>query len=490
MINLIRSTILSSRLFKSSFWGIAANAVQSILLSLFFIIMARQYDNDQFALYLIANTIYLFLAAFSTLGLGQWFTREIVHTLDKLSLVTKFMKMQIFSGLFFYGVNVFIAYTLYSDDIIQKLSLIMGINIVFDNVIYAIRALNVAEFKQQKSFVIMMIDSMLKFLAGCALFIFPISIFYLTVILIIVRFITLNLFLNVGSSNSLNFKQLITYKLSFTEVKKIVAPNWAFIIIGSVSMIYWRIGNIIISKMLTLKDVANYEVSYRVFSLALILPMIISTTVFPSLVEMHKNGSKKEFARYFHKIFLIYLLYSVLVYTFFYSFSDFIIPFVFGEKYLDNPPYTKEMFLAVLVFPTALLQANVLVALHKEKSDMWLNIVSLVINVAFCFAGLYYYKSLSVINYAIFVSFFVFHICQDVLLIKYEVSNLKNVLGFYLIVGATVAFYILVSPYFNAILFYILFWLSIGGVFLFLVMRTGQIKRISDQTKLKLEKGV
>ena len=467
-----------SRLFKSSFWGIAANGLQSVLLSLFFVIMARKYSESQFATFLIATTVYQFLAAFSTLGLGQWFTREVVKASDKTQLVNKFLKMQIFSGLFFYGVNIIIAYALYSDAVIQNLAIILGINIIFDNIIYAIRSLNVAEFKQQKTFIIFMADSVLKFLAACILLVYPLPVITLSIILIIIRFVTLNVFLSYGSSNSINIKQLLAYKISFDEVKKIVAPNWAFIIIGSVSMVYWRIGNLIISKMLTLNDVANYEVSYRIFSLALILPMIVSTTVFPSLVELHKSSSRQKFNEYFHMIFLLYLLYSLLTYTFFYSFSDYIIPFAFGEKYLENVLYTKQMFLTILVFPTALLQANVLVALHKEKSDMWLNIISLVANVIFCFIGLYFYKSLTVINLSIFASFFIFHICQDIVLLKYKIVTLSNVIKFYIISGICAGGYALLSIYMNPVILFILFWGIVIIWILLYIIKRGGIKSI------------
>jgi O-antigen/teichoic acid export membrane protein len=479
------SFLTRSRLFKSSFWGIAANGFQSILLSLFFVIMARKYTEAQFATFLIANTIYQFLAAFSTLGLGQWFTREVVKAEDKSELVNKFLKMQIYSGVFFYAVNIIIAFALYKDPTIQYLAVILGINIIFDNIIYAIRSLNVAEYKQQKTFVILLIDSLFKFLAACILLIYPMPVLTLSLILIIIRFVTLNVFLIFGSSNTLNLKQLLLYKISFAEVKKIVAPNWAFIIIGSVSIVYWRIGNLIISKMLSLTDVANYEVSYRVFSLALILPLIISTTVFPSLVELNKAGNKEKFNAYFHKVFLLYLLYSLLTYTFFYSFSDFIIPFAFGEKYIGNIMYTKQMFLTVLVFPTALLQANVLVAMHKEKSDMWLNIISLAVNVAFCFTGLYFYKSLTVINLSIFASFLVFHICQDVLLLKYGIVQMKNIIGFYLAVGLSMGAYVLLSPYTHPVLLFICFWIFAALVIVYSITRAGGSKKIIDLVKLK-----
>lgn len=450
--------LFASKLLKNSFWGVAANGIQTILLSLFFIITARKYSTSEFAVFLIATSLYQFLAAFSTLGLGQWFTREMVHSENKQTIIVRFLKIQFFSGLFFYAVNILLAFIIYSDSTIQQLALILGINIIFDNSIYAIRSLNVAEFQQKKSFIILSIDSFLKFSASCLLFIYPVSIVTLSVILIVIRFITLNFFLNFGSSDAINIKQLWKSKISLTEVKHIVFKNWPFIIIGSVSIIFWRVGNLIISKKLGLADVANYEVSYRVFSIALILPLIFSTSIFPSLVEIYNSGNRQKLTSHFHKLFALSFLYSILTYTFFYSFSDLLIPFAFGEKYLNNAIYTKQMFLTILVFPTALLQANVLVAIRLEKADMWLNVISLVVSVLFCFIGLSYFKSLTVVNLAVFTSFFIFHLCQDILLIKHKVTTLGHVLKFYLLTGAALLIYILLSDIISPLWLYPFFW--------------------------------
>ena len=463
--------LIKSRLVKNSFWGIAASGGQTLLLSLFFVILARKYDPSLFAIFLIATTIYQFLSAFSTLGLNQWFTRSIVNAENKTAIIHKFLKIQLVSGIAFYLINIAAAYLLYDHTLLHHLAVILGINILFDNIIYGIRALNVAEFQQKKTFLILLADSVLKFLASCVLLFYPLSIITLSIILIGIRLVTVNIFLGFGSANLISFKKLILYKIGWNEIKNIIGRNWAFVIIGSVSMIYWRIGNLIISKTLPLKDVANYEISYKVFSLALVLPIIVSTTVFPSLVEMYKLGDMRKLKSYFHKVFFIYLAYSLLVYTFFFSFSDFLIPFAFGEKFADNAVYTKEMFLAVLVFPTALLQANMLVALHKEKTDMWLNIVSLTINVAFCITGLYFYKSLTVVNLAIFSSFLIFHICQDIYLIKNKITTLADVMTTYLIIGLTISAYIVLSNYLNPIILFITFWLVITIVVLSLILK-------------------
>lgn len=457
-------SLKKSRVVKNSFWGIAASGGQTLLLSLFFVILARKYDPSVFALFLIATTIYQFLSAFSTLGLSQWFTRAIIKAEDKDLIIHKFLKIQLISGIIFYLCNIGIAYLMYDNTLLRHLAIILGTNILFDNIIYGIRALNVAEFQQQKTFIILLIDSVLKFLASCILFIYPIPVIVLAVILICIRLVTVNVFLSFGSARLVSFRKLFFYKVSWQEIRKIVGANWAFVIIGSVSMIYWRIGNLIVSKTLPLMDVANYEISYRVFALALVLPIIVSTTVFPSLVEMYKAGKMRQFKKYFHNVFFIYLAYSLLVYTFFYSFADFLIPWAFGEKFIGTAAFTKEMFLAILIFPTALLQANVLVALHKEKTDMWLNILSLMVNVAFCIIGLYLYKSLTVVNLAIFTSFVVFHVCQDIYLIRNKITTLANVIGIYLLIGVVVTSYIFLSDYLHPITLFIVFWLVMAAI--------------------------
>lgn len=478
--NLIQNTmsLFKSRLVRNSFWGIAANGLQSVLVSLFFVIVARKYTTGEFAFFLIANTIYQFLAAFSTLGLGQWFTREVVNIADQKELVNRFLKMQLYSGVLFYVFNIGIAVLLYQDELLRYLIILLGINIIFDNIIYAIKALNIAEFRQNKTFIILIIDSVLKFLIGCALFIYPFSIITLSMLLIVVRFITLNFFLGFGSSKAVNLRSLWNYPLSWPVVRAIVFGNWPFIIIGSVAIAYWRISNIIISKTLSLADVAHFEISYRVFSIAQILPLIISMSVFPALVKIYGSGNIHDFRNYYNKVFVYYLLFGVFTYTFMYSFADILIPWAFGHNYNDTGIYTRQMFLTILIFPTALLQANVLVAMNKEKSDMWFNVVSLVLNILFCFAGFMVAKTLTTVNLSIFFSFLVFHVCQDVLLLRNRIATPWHIARFYLGTGLLTGLYVLLSAQVSPVVLFTVFWLVLATGFIVSKIELGQKIRL------------
>lgn len=452
---------LNSKLFQNSAWGVIANILQNVLLSVFFIVIAREYSKSDFANYVIANTVYSFVVGFSALGLGHWFIRELINTENKKELVDKFFKIQLYAGVVFYVINIILSYSLYESDLVRSLSVIIGINIIFDNIIYVIKYINVAQLEQKKSFVILTIEALLKFLIACLLFFKQIDIVYLSFFLILLRLITLNLFIRFGSSNEISLKKILQVKVPFSEVKKIVGANWSFIIIGSISVIYWRIGNILVSKVLELSDVATYEISYKLLSIGYILPVIVSSTIYPMLLNAYKEGMDKM-QNLYKKAFIPFSLYGLLSYTFIYSFADLVIPLLFTDKYEGVSFYCKEMFLVMLTFPTVFLQANVLITLKLEKLDMICNAASLVLNVLLCAIGFYFYKSLSVVNYAIFFSFLAFHIIQDVVLIRKKVVHLSHVLGFYIISAVIVLLYLLLAEYIQKEYLFFIFWGGAG----------------------------
>lgn len=445
-------------ILSNSLWGIGSNVLQNVFLGLFFVIIARQYSTTDFAGYLVANTVYQFVAAFSTMGLGQWFTREVVNADDKTSLVSTFLKLQLVLGILFYLVNMGFVFAMYKDPLIRNISVFVGINILFDNFIYGLKCLNIAEHKQKKTFQILLIEASLKLVLGVILIFFPFSIIYLALFSIVFRFITLNLFIRIGSSDLLSLMGVVRQRIRWHDVKSIIFSNWAFIVIGSISVIYWRIGNLIISKTLTAMDIANYEIAFKLFSISQVIPVIISSTVFPILVNYYKKQDIDGFRKFYQGVFAIYLLFGFFTFTFIYSFADILMPFAFGAKYAGTTEPTKLMFLTILVFPTALLQANVLVAMKLEKLDMMLNVTSLVVNVTLALVGLSFVKSLAVINLSIFASFFVFHLLQDIILFKRNLTNFRHIGLFYIGSIVFVAAYAALQQVLHPIILFVLVW--------------------------------
>ncbi|EHQ28707.1 polysaccharide biosynthesis protein [Mucilaginibacter paludis DSM 18603] len=461
---------LQSSLIRNSAWGIIANVLQLAFVFVFFAIVARRYNTGDFARFLISNTVYQLVAAFSSMGLGQWFIRQYATEDDKLAFTGKFLKTQIGLGALFYLVNTVAAFLIYPDGQIRILCIVLGTNIVFDNLINAIKSLNIAENEQRKTASILVIDGFLKLLVGCLLFIYPFTVVVLAVLMIVVRLFTLSLFIKLGSSSRINLKLLWFAEISLGDIKLLIIKNWQFIVIGSISIIYWKIGNIIISKLLTLHHVADYEIAFRIFSVLQIMPVVASATIYPRFITYFNNNDKQGLIRLYKNVFLIYSIFAVLSYAFIYTFSGFIIPLAFGKGYPGAVLCLQQMFLTFLLLPTVLLQANLIVAIGLEKLDMWFNVASLIINVAGCLIGLYFIKELMVVNYAVFISFIVFHILQDIILIRKGFMTVKHCLLFYLALLITVCCCQYFTVHINPVAFFIAFFAVIalpGSLLLF-----------------------
>jgi O-antigen/teichoic acid export membrane protein len=228
-------------------------------------------------------------------------------------------------------------------------------------------------------------------------------------------------------------------------------------VIGSVSILYWRVGNIMISKMLALVNVAEYELAFRIFSIFQILPVVASATIYPQFIKYVNEKNEAGLKQLYTLLFIIYTSLAMLAYSFIFSFASLIIPLAFGNNYPEAADCLQQMFLSFLIMPTVLLQANLIVAFGLERIDMRFNLLSLIINVVLCFIGLHLYKSLAVVNYAILISLLAFHLLQDVVLVKKRIITLSHCLVFYLIISCTVISFHFLPGIIGLYHFYILF---------------------------------
>ncbi len=465
-----------SLFLKNTFWGLFSNILQNLFFTLFFIIIARHYDKNIFGSYVVANMFYSFILGVSSLGLGNWYVREYLTTNDTFTLTKKFFKIQILISFFFIIINVFFVFIFYDLFLIRVLSVILALNLFFDNIIYVIKYNCIAMDIQYKFYHISTLESFFKFCFGLLILITPFSLYYLLTILIFVRLFTIKSFLFYSTDGLIGFKNIFFTPINLKEIFNFLYQNSTFLIISIVSLANWRIGNFFISKFLTLQDVSYYEVSFKVLSISFLLPLVLCTSIYPILVKII-NYSVFNLKSFYNFFFNIFILYGLLVFLFINAFADKIIPLLFGQSFTIMAPYCIEIFYIILIFPTLLLQANLLIAIKLEKIDLYCNIVSILFNIILCIVGFHYFNTLSVVIISIFFSFFIFHLIQDFILFKKGIIDLNHILRFYFFLFSIITFF-----YFNKstlskiFLFFFVFIISIFFLFFY-------YKRIKVYTK-------
>jgi O-antigen/teichoic acid export membrane protein len=452
--------MLKKKLLENSLWSISSSLFQNAIFSIFFIIMARSYETGQFSEYIIANTLYGLILSFSSLGMSQWYIREYQEGEKGISVTTLFFKIQLLAGVTFYILNIFLSHLLYKESAIHTLSLFLGINIVFDNLIHVFKTVNIISFQQRQTFKILSIEAILKLTLGLFILYSTPNIMLVVAILLLLRLFTLSLFFRHQRVGLFSFKKFFRLHLDAAVILNTLYANRYFLVIGSISVLFWSVGNILVSKFLEIKRVADYEISFKLFTMAEIIPVMVSATVFPILVDKVKSNELTS-GNFIKTAFIGNLFYGLFAYTFVTSFSTELIPLLFGEKYSQTASFCNEMFLTILIFPAVLFQANLLVALKMEKIDMYLNLLSLIVNLTIAILGLYFTNSLSAVNYSIFISFLIFHLTQDYFLVKKGVTQIEQLISFYIVIGIVLFAYSLLKMVLPVLYLFPIFWTTI-----------------------------
>ncbi len=481
-INQIRRSIYSNKIFKNSLFGIFSNILQNIFFSVFFIIVARVYSSEDFGNYVICNTIYSFILGFSTLGLGNWFIRELKNYDKRELLVAKFLKIQFLLGCFFYIINIIISCSIYDSPFIRIMSLIFGLNIITDNLIYVVKSIGIADLRQEKTYIFSTLESLFKFLIACLIIFIPVSMKSLVFLLIVLRFSILYLFMNYGIETKISLKNILNSKSDIHELLRIIKSNWSFVVIATIAVVNWRIGNIFVSKYLTISDVGFYEVSFKLLSIAYIIPVVVSTSVYPFLVDIVKEN---KLMKYYPNLFRIFNFYGFFAFSIIYSFSDYLIPLLFGKQFSIVSIYCKQMFVVMLFFPSVLLQANLMIAVKKEKTDMYCNLFSLCLNILICAIALPLIKSVSVVIFAIVASFALFHVIQDVVLIRSNIISVFHVFSHYFITIICLVFYYFISKVLNGWATFSMFW-TLVLIISFLLIKSDRNKNLLRTNLFKI----
>lgn len=418
------------------------------------------------------------MLSFSAMGLGQWFIRTLMNNdqIENGTTIAKFFKMQLILGIIFYLVNVTLSAILYRNGTIIVLSSILGINIIFDNLIYVIKHINIKNFEQKKTFAINISDAILKFSLAILIIVIKIPLIAMALSIIFMRFISLNMFIKYGTSEQINIKQIINQNINYIEIKDLIIKNYSFVIIGSISVLFWSLGGIIVSIFYSFNDVSNYEIAFKLFSMAEIIPVIVSSSIFPMLIKLDKENYYKKILLY-KNAFIVYSIYGLLSYTFMLSYSKDIIPFAFGINFSESVKMSEDMFLTMVLFPSGLLQANMLISMNREKLDMKLNMISLIVNLILSMAGTILIGKIFVVNYSIFIAFLVFHILQNIYLVRSNVLSFYEMIKNYAVLISIVISFEYITNIIESKLLFFYYWIG-------MIIALGSIIKIKHKIKL------
>ena len=427
----IVNKLTGKSIISNTISGVAANVLQNIFLGVFFVLLTKSIGLNKFSEYVIGNSLYQIIAAFSTMGLANYFIREYVQIEERKDYTTlHFFATEFILSFIGYIIIILSTITLYNNELfIIQVSSILGINILFDNLIYSVKAIHIAEKTQIVFLKITLFESLVKLILASIYYYLPFDFILFILILVLARILTLKL-AHTSLPNDIKkeiarLSELKSNKkiLEFKKIKELIYKGRIFVIIGAVNIIFWRINSLLLSKLTTKTDVGLYEIALKFFSIAQIIPVILLGTIFPVMAKSYSDTT--TYLTISKNTYLQVFIFSVYTTLLAYYLCPYCIDFFFGIEFKGAIKITQHMFFALIPFSLSLVQAYMLLSSHNEKLDMWLNVINVIFNTILGYTLITIYGSMGSVT-SITISFVLFYFLQGIILRRKKMEFLTD----------------------------------------------------------------
>jgi O-antigen/teichoic acid export membrane protein len=170
------------------------------------------------------------------------------------------------------------------------------------------------------------------------------------------------------------------WQWDFSMAKKLLKSSWPLLLSGGASMIYMRVDQIMIKSMLGNTEVGYYAIAIRLVELWYFLPMIICSSLFPSIIRA-KEVSREHYQHRLQMLFT-FLIWSAILLSLVVSFcSQFVIRILYGEAYIAAG-YVLSIYIWRTVFTFfGVARGRWLIVDNLQKYSLLLAVIGALLNV-------------------------------------------------------------------------------------------------------------
>jgi O-antigen/teichoic acid export membrane protein len=119
-----------------------------------------------------------------------------------------------------------------------------------------------------------------------------------------------------------------------TIAKQLLKDSWPLIFSGVIVMIYMRIDQIMIKEMLGEKEVGLYSAAVRLSEVWYFIPAIITTSLFPSIVNAKKTNNKLYYTR-LERLYSLMVWLAITIALPMTFLSNLLVTLLYGEAYSE-----------------------------------------------------------------------------------------------------------------------------------------------------------
>jgi O-antigen/teichoic acid export membrane protein len=174
--------------------------------------------------------------------------------------------------------------------------------------------------------------------------------------------------------------RMTNWRISRTLAVELFRDSWPLLCSDMVAIIYLRIDRIMIGEMAGNFELGVYSVAAMLAEAFYFIPVAISNSVFPSIVEA-RASSEELFVTRVQQFYNLMALLGYLVALPVTILAGWLVPFLFGEVYAEAGPMLVGLAWAGIFFNLAVARSQYLTALNWTRLNFITDLLGCLMNV-------------------------------------------------------------------------------------------------------------
>ncbi|MCR1025127.1 flippase [Cellulophaga baltica] len=350
MINRIKELKNNSsfmRYFTNTSWVMGEKLLQIVSSIIIGVWVARYLGPENLGILSYAQSYVAIFLSFSTLGLNGILVRELVlNPQDKNNLVgTSFILQSLGSILLMSVLVIGIQFTK-NTDLLNKIIIILG-TVTFFQSFGVIKSYfeSIVESKYivYVSVIGMVISSVLK----VYLILTEAPLIYFVYVIL-----SDSIVIALGQIYFYKKKKLSLKSWTFSaqKAKKLLKDSWPLILSGIIVSVYMKVDQIMIKEIMDTASVGQYSAAVRLSEAWYFIPIVISSSLFPAVVNAKKISEELYYKR-LQKLYDLMVIISLSIAIPFTFLSEFLVQFLYGDAYyLSGGVLSIHIWTGIFVF--------------------------------------------------------------------------------------------------------------------------------------------
>ena len=367
----------SKRYFANTSWLLFERISRMVITLLVGIYIARYLGPSNYGLLSYAQSFVVLFSAIATLGLDNIVVRDLVGNekkRDELLGVTFILKVA--GSILLLGILAVVVRFTTNDNFTNLLIFIIALAIIFQSfnaIDFYFRSKVLAKYAVYARTASVVSSAIIKFL----LIYFKMGLIYFAAVTVIESVILAIVLIIMYTKQKLN---IFNWRIKFDLAKRLLKDSWPLILSGIAISIYMRIDQVMIKEMVDTKGVGNYAVAVRLSEVWYFIPMAITSSVFPAIINAKKIGEKLYYGR-LQKLYDLMTWLAVGIALPITFLANDIIRLLFGIQYQDAAGVLRIYIWAGIFVFLGVASSQYLIAENYTRVSFFVTFMGMIANV-------------------------------------------------------------------------------------------------------------